>query len=434
MTDSSAHLDLAAYLPERDAPGLPQAIAELRSAGREEFLRTGFPNLKQEDWRFTSLNALLASRYQVRPEITHSDPGLSEFPCPADCITVKMVNGNLIPGHHDHSLDDVIIQPLAAALQERPNLIADHLENSLRQSVSGLQALNTAHLSEGLLVHVPAGVEAKLPVQIFMWSRGANLPTANHLRTVIILEESARLTLTEVFSGSGSYWNNHITDISVGADAQLKYVRIQNESTDADHTASTRITAGRASDVRSLFFDMGSRLARHDITAVLNDEHAHAELNGLFAASGRQHLDNHTEIHHARPHCTSSELFKGILADQSRGVFNGLIKVDQIAQKTDSQQTNRNLLLSRAARMNSNPQLEIYADDVKCSHGSTTGQLDEEAVFYLRSRGIGAEAAVGLMIRGFAQEILNQISGDELQELIWQALTRKLPALAGTER
>lgn len=425
---------LEKYLPDHSRSEMPESIIDFCKNNRAHFIKHGFPHTKQEDWRFTNLKFLEEHDYQLSPNVNCSEIDLPDWLFPDNCHHLKLVNGLLTDGLNTAELSDKIqILPLNEAIAENSELVLPLLEGHKSGQSTGLQALNSAHLLHGLLIHVPAGVNIEQPLHIFHWSQGDVYPAVNHIRNLVILDQGAQLTVVEHFMGTGIYWNNHVTEVSTASNSHLKYYRIQDESLNANHTATTRFHQSADSSVQSISFDLGSGLHRNDMLATLADEGAHVEMDGLFVTTGSQHIDNHTIVHHSMPNCTSSELFKGILTDKSNGVFNGLIKVDKDAQKTDSKQTNRNLLLSNSAQMNSNPQLEIYADDVKCSHGSTTGQLDEDALFYLRSRGISTQAAIALMIRGFANEILDQIKHPGIRNLVWQSIIRKVPELAGSE-
>jgi Fe-S cluster assembly protein SufD len=255
------------------------------------------------------------------------------------------------------------------------------------------------------------------PLQIVFVNTGGAELVVSHTRALFVIEDGAQVSLVEQYAGNGRgpYWTNVVTEWVIGENAVVDAYRIQRERTDAFHTATTWSTQGRSSVYSVVNFAFGGGLTRHHITAVLDGEGAECTINGLTALGGDQHVDYHTTIDHAKAHCNSWELFNGVYDDRARGVFNGRIIVRPGAQKTDSKQTNNSMLLSEDARSDSQPQLEIYADDVKCTHGATLGPIDERSLFYLHSRGIGGGAARNLLTYGFGAEILNSVSLEPLR-------------------
>jgi Fe-S cluster assembly protein SufD len=278
--------------------------------------------------------------------------------------------------------------------------------------------LNTAFLADGAFVYVPAGVELDQPIELVFASGATRRPGVTHPRSLVIVERGARATVLESYMGleDSGYWSNAVTEIVVGAGAQLEHYRVQRESREAYHVATTHTAQQRDSALRLHAITLGAGLARHDIHTGLGGNGAELVLNGFYLLRGKQHADHHTVIDHEQPHGTSHEFFNGILGEQAHGVFTGRIIVRPGAQRTDSKQTNNNLLLSTEARADSQPQLEIYADDVKCTHGSTAGPLDETALFYLRSRGLSPETAAGMLTYGFAAEILGRMRHTGLRD------------------
>ncbi len=285
-----------------------------------------------------------------------------------------------------------------------------------------------AFLQDGAFVYVSRNAALEQPLHVVHVATPAADPIVSQPRTLIVLDEGASAVVVESFvaAGDGVYLTNAVTEAAVGANAQLDYVKLQRESEQAFHIASLHVRQERASRFRSHSISLGAELSRNDIFAVLAAEGAECLLNGLFLTGGRQHVDNQTTIDHAKPHGTSRELYKGILGGRSRGVFNGKIIVRPDAQKTDARQSNRNLLLSDRAEIDTKPNLEIHADDVRCTHGSTIGHLDEDALFYLQSRGIPERASRRLLTRAFAAEIVDTLPTAPVREGVHELVDARL--------
>jgi Fe-S cluster assembly protein SufD len=286
----------------------------------------------------------------------------------------------------------------------------EHLAQHAAYEDNAFTALNTAFLQDGCFLQVPAGKVVERPIHLLFLSTATTAPTVSYPRNLIVVGNGSQVTIVESYIGQkDAYFTNAVTEIVAGENAVIDHYKLQQEGLEAFHVATLQIHQSRNSNFSSHFVSLGCGLVRNDVNAVLDGEGCECTLNGLYMGRGSQHVDNHTFIDHAKPHCTSHELYKGILKDRARGVFNGKIYVHQDAQKTDAKQTNQTLLLSDDAVINTKPQLEIYADDVKCTHGATVGQLSDEALFYLRSRGIGQEAARGLLTYAFANDIIGRI-------------------------
>jgi Fe-S cluster assembly protein SufD len=295
-------------------------------------------------------------------------------------------------------------------------LTQQHLARYARGEQNAFAALNTAFLADGAFVYVPEGIVVEQPLEVLFIAtaigRGKDeAPTVSHPRSLIVIGRGARATVIESYAAlaDGVYWTNAVTEVVVSEGARAEHYRVQREGRRAYHVATTHTHQGRDSSLALHAVTLGGSLARHDITTVLDGAGAELILNGLYVLGGTQHADHHTVIDHAKPHCASHEFFNGVLDEQAHGVFNGRIIVRPGAQQTDSKQTNNNLLLSTEARADSQPQLEIHADDVKCTHGSTVGPLDQTAMHYLRSRGLSPETARSLLTYGFAAEILGRM-------------------------
>ena len=421
------------------AAGAPQWLKEIREAAIARFAELGFPSMKQEEWRFTSTapiaeTAFVLGHRRAAGAVTGAQIGtLRGIGTPS--ARLVFIDGAFVPG-----LSSVGALPagvragsLAAALKAVPDLARPHLAHYAPDQVSPFAALNTAFLADGAFVHVPAGVTLDRPIELVFASSADSDPSVSHPRSLVVVDRGARATVVESYVPlkDGLYWTNAVTEVVVGDGARCEYYRLQRDSREAYHVATTHTTQGRDSVLRLHPVTLGAGLARHDIYTALAGSGADLMLNGFYLLRGKQHADHHTVIDHAQPHCTSQEFFNGILGEQARGVFTGRIIVRPGAQRTDSKQTNNNLLLSGEARADSQPQLEIYADDVKCTHGSTMGPLDETAMYYLQSRGLSPEMAAGMLTYGFAAEILGRMEHvnlrRELDEMIRTRLSDRSP-------
>ena len=322
----------------------------------------------------------------------------------------------------------VIVGSLAAALAGDAGLIKEHLARYPEGEDNPFVALNAAFFQDGGLIYVPAGKRLEVPVHLLHISTSKEAGATSHPRNLIIAEAASQLTVLEsyVSTGEGSYFMNAVTEMSLGDGAVVEHVKFQDESRNAYHMAAIHAHLGRSCNFVSHSIATGARISRNSIRTALAGEGVECILNGLYLTRGDQLTDHHMVVEHAQPHCTSHEYYNGILDGRSRGVFHGRILVRQAAQKTDAKQTNKNLLLSEDATVDTKPQLEIYADDVKCTHGATVGQLNEEAIYYLRSRGLGVETARRMLIHAFAGEIIERIrhapAREELDKLVWERL------------
>jgi len=398
------------------ASGAPAWLKQLRDGGIARFGELGFPTTKQEAWRFTNVAALTETAF----DLAHP---ASRIP-PLDAIQPFLLGAGprlvFVNGHFSAALSRTTgvpagtrIESLAGALKIDHPSIREHLGKYAGFADRPFAALNTAFVRDGAFVHVPVGVTIEEPIELLFVaapSTGGG-PLVSHPRNLIVIEREARATVVETYAALGDavYWTNAVTEVVAGDGTRADCYRVQRESDRAYHVAVTDVHQGRDSTVNMHAVSFGGALARHDLRGTLAGTGGYLILNGLYVLAGEQHADHHTAIDHAAPHCESHEYFNGVLDGRSRGVFNGRIIVRPGAQKTDSKQTNNNLLLSADAHADSQPQLEIYADDVKCTHGSTVGPLDPKALFYLRSRGLGEVEARRLLTYGFAAEILNRM-------------------------
>ena len=405
----------------------PAWLKELRSGGIERFAELGFPNMKQEAWRFTNVAPIAEGSFEPAkapsriPTLDEIRPYLLLEAGPR----LVFVDGFFQPTLSTPFFDDV--QSLAHVVTHRPDLVRQHLGKYAVTQDRPFSALNTAFVHDGAFVHVAPKATVELPIQLLLLATGAH-PVVIHPRNLVVVEREARVSIVETYATlkDGVYWTNAVTEIAVGDGARVDYHRVQREGARAYHVATTQSHQGRDSTLNVHFVAFGGALARHDIGSVMAGPGGTLILNGLYLLAGQQHADHHTTIDHAADHCESHEYFNGVLDEKSRGVFTGRIIVRPGAQKTDSKQTNNNLLLSTDAHADSQPQLEIYADDVKCTHGSTVGPLDPRSLFYLKSRGIGADEARRLLTYGFAAEILGRMQVAPLREQLDRVVRSRL--------
>jgi Fe-S cluster assembly protein SufD len=415
---------------QRDLGGEPAALRSLRRAAIERFAAMGFPTLRQEEWRLTNVAPIVQGSFHW-PEgdpdalpLARIEPYVFEA-----AARLVFVDGRFAPRLSSTAElpPGTVVASLAEVLARDPGQVEPWLGRSAKLDRNPFVALNTAFLRDGAFVHVPRGAVTGPIHLLFVATGAAGRPTLSFPRNLLVAGENSQTTIVETYAGEGEYFTAPVTELVAGPGAVIDHYKVQRESLGAFHVATFQVQAERASRPSSHSISIGGGLVRNDVNAWLGGEGIDCILNGLYFADGRQVVDNHMRVEHASPHCASHELYKGVLDGKSRAIFNGLIHVHKGAQKTDAKQSNRNLLLSRDAIANSNPQLEIFADDVRCTHGSTVGQLDDDAVFYLRSRGIGAEAARSLLTYAFASDIVERIKVPPVRRDLEEFLFARLP-------
>ncbi len=422
---------------EQAADRLPGAasdwVAERRRAALSRFTETGFPAPRDEDWKYTPLRSLEKRELRLpeQPgEVAAADVAPFLFEESA-AHRLVFVDGIYAPALSDPGglPAGVRVQPMAGALADPDEVLTRHLGSYADPEGTPFVALNTALMCDGALVHVPAGVRVETPVHLLFVSSGTETDVSAHYRNLVVAEEGAAVTVVEDFVGLGeeASFTNVVTEAVAADTARVEVCKLQEESAAAYHIAAFAGQQGADSELVHHNISLGGRLVRNDISAALDAEGAHVHLNGLFLGDKRQHVDTHTRIDHRRPRAVSREYYKGILDGHARGVFNGKVVVYPQAQETDSDQQNRNLLLSRNAEVDPKPELEIFADDVACTHGATVGQLDEKALFFLRSRGLSQQEARNLLIFGFANEIIERLPIEPLRARLEERLLRRLP-------
>lgn len=415
-------------------PNQPSWLFPLRKAGVSSFAEQGFPTLKDEDWRFTNVAPIAALPFQPFFDGVRDNAAAEMLP---EAVFANLKGSRLVfvNGHFAAELSSVHGLPpgvklscLAAALAKESAFIEKHLGRYAQAQGNAFAALNQAFFSDGAFIYVPGGVTVEEPIQIIFISSAKQAGDTIHPRNLIIADANSKLTVVESYlsAGNAAYFTNAVTELVAGDNAQVEHVKFQDESAKAYHIATIQGEFGRTSHVNLHSFAVGAKLSRNNIRAKLAGEGLECILNGLYLTKDEQLADHHMIVEHAQPHCASHEYFNGILDDKSKGVFHGRILVRRIAQKTDAKQTNKNLLLSDDATADTKPQLEIYADDVKCTHGATIGQLNEESIFYLRSRGLSTETARRMLIHAFAGEIIERIqceaAREELDKLVWDRI------------
>jgi Fe-S cluster assembly protein SufD len=400
---------------------LPPWVAGLREQAIERFAEVGFPTTRQEDWRFTDVSEL--SRLALRPvqgagKVTAAAlEGMLGGTAP---LRLVFVDGTFDAARSSRSAlpEGVWAGSLAEALSRDGRVGTRHLGRHASVARSPFAALSTAFMRDGAFVHVSRGVAVEQPIYLLFVTTAASEGCVLYPRNLIVVESHAQATVVETYAAlrPSRHLTNAVTEFVVEDGGRAQHYRVQREHQAAFHMATSQSWQGRDSMLVSSSIALGAMLSRHDIGGVLDGSGGHLALNGLSLLAARQHVDYHTTIDHAQPNCDSRELFNGIFRDNARGVFNGRIIVRPGAQRTDSKQTNNNVLLSKDARADSQPQLEIYADDVKCTHGATIGPLDPNALFYLRARGVPLADARHLLTYGFAADILSGVEVAEVRE------------------
>lgn len=362
-------------------------LADLRKRAAEQFEAQGFPTTRDEEWRFTNVSPI------ARNSFSTAAPSANRY-------------------------------SLRAALESDPELIEEYLGRYASNEANSFVALNTSKFEDGAFIHVPANSV----VNETIWLDFKATPDkTTHPRNLIVAGANSQVRIVERYSGTGKYFTNSVTEIVVGENAVVEHVKLEEEGPDAFHVSTIQVQQARNSHFKSHNLCLGGLLVRNDVNARLSTG-SEGTVNGLYLLNGKQHIDNHTAIDHAEPHANSHELYKGILDGSSSAVFNGKIFVRKDAQKTDAKQTNKNLVLSENASINTKPELQILADDVRCTHGATVGQLDEEALFYLRARGISKPDARNLLIYAFARDVIERIGVPEVREYLEKALFESLTA------
>jgi len=399
-------------------------LSAIRVAGRAQFQKSGFPTRRNEAWRFTDLKPLIDARFApVAPsdDLAGLDEAVARHPAGVDRLV--FANGRFDPSRSEigAQVDGVILGAFANwALSHEAEATA--LFDLAGGAERALLSLNAAFFGDGLVLDVPAGVTLERPVHVLYW----NQPVASHIKSLIRLGDGAKATVVQHFAGSGQGWTNLAETVELGAKAHLGLHTLQDEAAEALHTAHLTASIGARAELNAFRLDLGGRLSREDGVLTIAGENAVCGYSGAYLLSGRQEQAVASVIEHAVPRGRTHEVFKGCIADRAHGVFQGKIRVAPDAQKTDGYQLNKTILLGERASIDAKPELEIYADDVKCSHGATVGDLDETALFYLRSRGIPADIARHMLIKAFLVETVELIQHVPTRDLFAAAIADRL--------
>jgi len=430
------YLDTFTEFTKRAAGSKLSWLHKLREDGFARFCKTGFPTTHDEDWRFTNVSAIARTQFALAKE-SQTQPSPSDL----KSWTIQGVTARLvfIDGQFASELSLIAALPAGVEISNlkhqiatKPEAIAAHLGHYLDIQRDPFSALNTAFLEEGAYVHVHRGKVLDAPIHLLFVSTENESPIMSHPRNLLVFEDESQGTVVEeyVSLGGGTVLSNSATELIAGENATVSHYMIEREHRRAFNVSTLRIQQERSANVASHSLLLGGGLVRNNVHPVLAGEGGECLINGLFVGEGRQHLDNYMYVEHAQPHCSSRQFYNGILDGHAHGVFHGRIVVHKDAQKTDAKQTNRNLLLSDDAQIDTKPQLEIYADDVKCTHGATIGQIEENALFYLRSRGIDELAARRLLLLAFASECLDRMKAGAARDYAERLIHKHLLSVA----
>ena len=423
---------LASHLAFEEQIDFSDPLHQTRLESLKTFEKKGFPSRKDEAWKYTSLNALTRQDYALFPK-TETTIELKKvkkyFLYEIDTYKVVFIDGVYSPFLSDTTHDGLDVCLMSAALSKaKYRKLIDTYFNKTTDKEDSLTALNTSYAQEGAYVYIPKSVVAEKPIEVIHFSTGKEKALWLQPRNLIVVDQNAQVQIIERHQSLKSHdvVTNAVTEIYDHRDAFVDYYKIQNDLPTASLIDNTYIAQEKNSSVSVHTFSLGGKLIRNNLNFYLNGQHCHSTLKGVTLLQDQQHVDHYTLVHHASPNCESHQDYKGIFSQGSRGVFNGKIYVDQLAQKTNAFQQNNNLLLDDQATVNTKPQLEIFADDVKCSHGCTVGQLDEEALFYLQSRGIPKKEAKALMTYAFANNVLESVELPILKKRINKLIAEKL--------
>lgn len=435
MRDNSWLLtELPESVIEHDAARMPKWLADIRRSAFRQFTADGLPSAKQEKWRQINLRPIRETAFGLpadgATDVSEAEVVGHSLPF-VDAVRLVFVNGRYAAELSDARAmpSGVTVQTIREALKSESTILETHLTKYVNADDDPFVSLNTALLDDGVVVHIEKNITCDTPIYLLCITTAADGPIITHPRNLIIAEDGAQATIVEDYVGTDGevYLTNAVTELVVGEDAHLHHYLLERESDAAFNVSTLTAYHKTSSTLSSHTVLLGGALVRNNVNPIIDGEHCHSLLNGLYIGRGKQHIDNLMRVEHRKPNCESRQFYKGILTDESRGVFAGRIIVSRDAQKIDAVQSNQSLLLSEAARANSMPQLEIYADDVKCTHGATIGELDEEALFYLESRGLAEPQAKAMLVHAFAGESLERMNLPVVQEALLQMLTQRLP-------
>jgi Fe-S cluster assembly protein SufD len=422
---------------EKESANDPKWLRELRENAFARFCAIGFPTTRDEDWRFTNISAIARTPFQLvrvsANQFTVSD--LVEWRMEGAAARMVFVDGCFEPKLSTWGAlpKGVTVNGLAKEIASRPDIVAQHLGRYLNIERDSFCVLNTAFAEDGAFVHVTRGVVVEEPIHLLFISTSGASPVMSHPRNLIVVEEEGQASIVEDYVSWGEQtpaFSNAVTELIAGGNANVTHTLIEREHLQSYNVSTLRIQQARSASVASHSLLLGGALVRNNVHPVLAGEGGECLINGLFIGGGGQHLDNYMLVEHASPHCASRQFYNGILDEHAHGVFHGRIIVHKDAQKTDAKQTNRNLLLDDDAQIDTKPQLEIYADDVKCTHGATIGQIEGNALFYLRSRGIDEREARRLLLEAFAGECFDRMKDGPARSYVESAVMERLLSVA----
>jgi len=434
MTDSArSYLEQFARL-ESNLQGLPSWLAAQRREALERFSSEGFPDPRAEEWKYTNVRPIARQTFQkpaeAGVEVARTALDGARFDG-LELTDLVFVNGRFRADLSSPPIQrpGVRVRDLATVIAAEPGSLEGLLGSAISYQDNSFVSLNTAFLEDGAVVELAPETTLEQPLRLLMVSAPESEPVVYHPRAVIRVGRQARATVVEHFLGLEGARNfcNVVSEVRLEDGARLEHYRIQQEAEQGFLVGSIHAAIARDAHYVSHNVNLGGRLVRHDVNVRLAQPGAHCELNGLLVARGRQHVDNHTRIHHAAPHTTSQESYKYVLDGHARGVFKGSVLVDRDSQKIEAHQLSGNLLLSETAEVDTKPELEIYADDVICSHGATVGQLDEASLFYLRSRAVDQETARSLLVFAFADEVISRMALPQIRSRLEEIMVGRLP-------
>ena len=408
-------------------------LRAIRQNAFDTFNKVGIP-VRHEEWKYTRISSLFNKKYvfpvnQIPTVLSPADLNAIRLPGHKQANELVFINGLFSSPLSAVRSADLLVMPLEEAAQnEYKDTVANHLGHSSHYLKDGINALNTAFVYGGVFIHVKKGKVPEHPVYIYNITDARTDNILSQPRSLIHIAENAQVQLVETFSTIGlqESFTNQVMEIIVEKDAIVEYYKIQNDASHTNQVSTTHIRQVGKSYTHTVTISLNGGIVRNNLNVVLDAEHCEAHLYGLYFQAGKTHVDNHTVVDNAKPHCLSNELYKGIIDGNATAVFNGKIFVQPDAQKTNAYQSNKNVLLSEDASVNSKPQLEIFADDVKCSHGCTVGQLDAVGLFYLQSRGISEKIARSLLLHGFAVDILEKIKLEPIRDYVDQLISERL--------
>ncbi|HEX8713847.1 MAG TPA: Fe-S cluster assembly protein SufD [Terracidiphilus sp.] len=435
---SKNYLDAFTELEKIRQAAEPVWLRHLRAEGWEIFNSSGIPTVRDEDWRFTNLAPLARTEFRRAPEATISRAEIeTSRPAGAACQLV-FVNGRFLSELSEVSElpAGLEISNLARALSEKAEHVEQHLGRYANLRRDAFAALNTALWEDGAYIRIKRGARIDQPIHLLFVSTATDSPVMTHPRSLIIADSSCQAAIIEdyVSLGPGVAFSNSVTELAAADDAVVSHYLLERENYDSFNVSTLRLEQARNSNVSSHSILLGGGLVRNNVHPVLNGPGAECLINGVFVGGGRQHLDNYMLVEHASPNGSSRQFYNGILDQKARGVFHGRIVVHKDAQKTDAKQTNRNLLLSDDARVDTKPQLEIRADDVKCTHGATIGRIEDAPLFYLRSRGLDEISARNLLLYAFAAECLDRMKEEPARDFVEQFIRQRLQEIASSSQ